>query len=129
MIGSLALAAVLLLSWLLLGTDVLGGEDGDPDRSTAAAEDPTGDTSDGASQEPSGEPSDDASQEAPEASAKAMQAFVEDYLATVTSDPAAAWERLTPEFQQASGGFGGYKGYWSTIDSAEPSGIQADPER
>jgi hypothetical protein len=57
-----------------------------------------------------------------------MRAFVGNYLATVTSDPAAAWERLTPEFQQASGGFGGYRGYWSTIASAEASGVTADPE-
>ncbi len=57
-----------------------------------------------------------------------MEAFVEEYLATVTSDPASAWERLTPQFQQASGGFGGYRGFWSTIASAEPAGISADPD-
>ena len=57
-----------------------------------------------------------------------MRRFVQDYLATVTSDPAAAFERLTPEFQQASGGFGGYRGFWGTIASAAPSGIQPDPE-
>jgi serine/threonine protein kinase len=128
LVGLAALAGVLLLGWVLLGTDLLGGEERDPDRSPAAAEDPSGDASEGAPQDPSDQPSDDASQEPPEASEASMRAFVEDYLATVTSDPAAAWERLTPEFQQASGGFGGYRGYWGTIASAEPSAIQADPE-
>jgi hypothetical protein len=131
LVGLTALAGVLLLSWVLLGTDLLGGEEGgDPDRSPAAAEDPTGDSSEGAqepSQESPEEPTEEPTEEAPEASAASMQSFVEDYLATVTSDPAAAWDRLTPQFQQSSGGFGGYRGYWSTIASAEPSGVTADP--
>ncbi|HET6561753.1 MAG TPA: serine/threonine-protein kinase [Marmoricola sp.] len=119
-LGVGALVVVLLLGWVLLGTDVLGGNDDDPARSPAA-EDPTSDASEGASPEPSDEP-------AAEPSAAAMSAFVEDYLATVTTDPAAAWDRLTPEFQQASGGFGGYRSFWSTIASAEPSDITADPD-
>jgi eukaryotic-like serine/threonine-protein kinase len=35
---------------------------------------------------------------------------------------------LTPAFQEASQGFEGYDGFWSTIESAEPSGVTADPE-
>ena len=35
---------------------------------------------------------------------------------------------LTPAFQEASGGFGGYSGFWGTIESATPSEIEADPE-
>jgi tRNA A-37 threonylcarbamoyl transferase component Bud32 len=129
LVGLAALAGVLLLGWVLLGTDLLRGEgSGDPtgDRAPAAADDPT--ASESASGEPSDEPTEEPSEDAPEASEASMRAFVEDYLATVTSDPAAAWERLTPRFQQASGGFGGYRGYWSTIASAEASGITADPE-
>jgi eukaryotic-like serine/threonine-protein kinase len=137
LVGVAALAGVLLLAWVLLGTDLLRGDDaGDPDgdRAPAAAEDPTGEASESAPQDPSDEPSEEPSDEAteedptPEVSEASMRSFVEDYLTTVTSDPAAAWERLTPRFQQASGGFGGYRGYWSTIASAEPSGIAADPE-
>ena len=30
-----------------------------------------------------------------------MENFIEDYLATVTSDPQTAWDELTPEFQAA----------------------------
>lgn len=58
----------------------------------------------------------------------AMAAFVTDYLGTVTRDPAAAWQRLTPQFQAESGGFESYSGFWGTIDKATPSDIEAEPE-
>jgi hypothetical protein len=57
-----------------------------------------------------------------------MGAFVEDYLATVTTDPAQSWRRLTPAFQDASGGFASYRGFWSGIQSATPSNVRANPE-
>jgi serine/threonine protein kinase len=59
--------------------------------------------------------------------ALAMTSFVENYLNTVVSDPAAAREMLTPEFQKASGGFGQYKKFWDTVDGAEVVDIGADP--
>jgi eukaryotic-like serine/threonine-protein kinase len=66
---------------------------------------------------------------APEAAqAQAMEAFVTDYLATVTVDPRTSWEQLTPDFQRASGGFGQYKKFWRTIASANVTQVQADPE-
>jgi hypothetical protein len=34
---------------------------------------------------------------------------------------------LTPQFQTASGGYGGYRGFWSTISSARATSIIADP--
>ena len=40
------------------------------------------------------------------AQAAAMEDFLTTYLATVTSDQHAAWEMLTPAFQEESGGFG-----------------------
>jgi serine/threonine protein kinase len=61
--------------------------------------------------------------------AEGMEAFVRDYLATVTTDPAAAWDRLTPRFQEASGGFGAYRRFWAPIRSATVSDVQTDPER
>lgn len=60
-------------------------------------------------------------------SAESMRAFVTDYLATVTTDPEAAFAMLTPEFQEESGGFGDYRAFWSPIRSATPSEIEADP--
>ena len=56
-----------------------------------------------------------------------MQAFVQSYFATVTSDPETTYAMLTPAFQAQSGGFGRYSGFWSTIQSATPYNIQADP--
>ena len=56
-----------------------------------------------------------------------MRAFVRDYFARVTTDPESTFELLTPEFQAASGGFEGYSGFWSTIESATPRAIRADP--
>ncbi|MCW2791697.1 MAG: serine/threonine protein kinase, partial [Nocardioides sp.] len=47
-----------------------------------------------------------------------MKGFIEDYLATVTSDPDTAFTRLTPSFQKQSGGLAGYTGFWGTIASA-----------
>jgi hypothetical protein len=60
-------------------------------------------------------------------SAAAMRAFVVDYLRTVTSSPAQAWGRLTPQFQATSGGFRNYRGFWSTISAVQPHDIVADP--
>jgi hypothetical protein len=57
-----------------------------------------------------------------------MRTFVRDYFSTVTSDPEATYAMLTPEFQEASGGFEGYSGFWSTIESATPRAIRADPQ-
>jgi hypothetical protein len=59
--------------------------------------------------------------------AQAMEDFLTTYLATVTSDRHAAWEMLTPAYQDASGGFGSYSGFWGTIASATPSNVTADP--
>jgi hypothetical protein len=56
-----------------------------------------------------------------------MEGFITDYLATAPSSPETGFDMLTPGFQQASGGFGSYSGYWSTIEAAEPVEIQADP--
>jgi serine/threonine protein kinase len=56
-----------------------------------------------------------------------MDAFIASYLATVTTDPRAAFELLTPEFQEASGGYEGYIGWWGTVRSARLADIQSNP--
>ena len=56
-----------------------------------------------------------------------MDAFITSYLATVTSDPRAAFDRLTPEFQQASGGYEGYMGWWGRVQSATLAEVASDP--
>ena len=56
-----------------------------------------------------------------------MDEFVASYLATVTSDPRAAFDLLTPEFQEASGGYDGYIGWWSQVQSAELASVDSNP--
>ncbi len=56
-----------------------------------------------------------------------MKQFISTYLATVTSDDHATYAMLTPGFQQQSGDYGGYHGYWKTIASASPRNVTADP--
>jgi hypothetical protein len=56
-----------------------------------------------------------------------MDAFITSYLATVTSDPRAAFDRLTPEFQRASGGYQGYMGWWGRVQSASLAEVASDP--
>jgi serine/threonine protein kinase len=57
----------------------------------------------------------------------AMRDFITTYFSTVTSDDHATFDMLTPSFQSHSGGYGGYHGFWKTIESASPSNIVADP--
>jgi len=56
-----------------------------------------------------------------------MDAFITSYLATVTSNPRAAFNRLTPEFQRASGGYEGYMGWWGRVQSASLAEVASDP--
>jgi serine/threonine protein kinase len=63
------------------------------------------------------------------AESAAMKQFVSNYLATVTTDDHATFKMLTPAFRGQSGGFNGYDGFWSTIASATPSNMVADPAR
>jgi len=60
--------------------------------------------------------------------AAAMESFIATYLSTVTSDDHATYDMLTPGFQAESGHYGGYHGFWKTIDSATPRDVNADPD-
>ena len=93
--------------------------------SGSASED-TGETED-AEETPSESPSESTSA-SPAGNRAAMEAFVGDYLATVTSDPDTSWTWLTPEFQAEAGGIDSYKGYWATIESAQLEEVSADPK-
>lgn len=102
---------VLVLLVVIAFAVALGGDgDGNPGTSS-----PTGNSS---------SPSDNQGDVATEAG---MTSFVEDYLATVTSDPATAWTRLTPAFQEQSGGLDKYTKFWGRVDSATATDIVADP--
>ena len=70
------------------------------------------------------------SQEPAAPTAEDMQAFIEDYVATASSDPESAFTMLTPEFQEQSGGLEGYLDFWQgQVDTAKLRGpVSADPE-
>jgi hypothetical protein len=109
----LALLLVLgVIAWAVLG----GGDDG--------SREPVAQPSSG---KPSGATSPAQPPDRP--TADGIETFVENYLATVTSDPDAAFAMLTPGFQDASGGIKGYRGFWDTIRTADVvSFSNADPD-
>jgi eukaryotic-like serine/threonine-protein kinase len=102
-------AAAALVGWLALSRP--GGDGRDP----------------GSTNSRDGSRASSGSGPAAAVTAAGMKTFVEDYLATVTSDQAAAWDELTPSFQAESGNFGQYQKFWSDYQSARVVSIQADP--
>ena len=116
LLGTAAVLLVVLavMAWRWLDTEPVGTDQARGGGGASAQESPT---------------SPDNTQEQPEEpTAAGMKSFVADYLATAPVDHEAAFKMLTPEFQQASDGLEGYTGWWSTVESAEPVAIQADPE-
>ncbi len=110
-------AAVVLLALAAIGGAALVGANGGGEPSTSHR------TSHGST---ASGPSSPASSSA-RAQAAAMRSFIARYLSTATSDQHASWAMLTPRFQQESGGFGHYQGFWRTISSATPRQISPDP--
>jgi serine/threonine protein kinase len=76
-------------------------------------------------QEPSG-PGSSGSSSAPPTAA-GMAAFIRTYVNTATTDQAAAWRMLTPEFQALSGSFADYRRAWQSRPEARVSRIDANP--
>lgn len=134
-----ALVALVLVAglgaWLLWPRDEEPSDADGGGASPSASQDPTSEApsespsdspteSPSTSEEPTTEPS---PSNAAGGTPAAMRAFVSDYFSTVTSDPETTYAMLTPEFQAESGGFERYSGFWSTIESATPRAIKADP--
>ncbi|CAI9406907.1 serine/threonine-protein kinase [Nocardioides sp. T2.26MG-1] len=115
--AALLVLAIAVVGWVAYDASHDGGS-GDEPRAGR-----TGKATGGAGQT-SGSPTGTAD---PQVTQDGMETFIEDYLSTVTSDPKAAFEMLTPAFQDASGGFGGYKSFWRTIESADLLSAEADP--
>jgi eukaryotic-like serine/threonine-protein kinase len=119
-VGALALALTLVLGLVLF----LGHPVQRPAAAGAAVDAP-----DAASTSPSGGPTTpDASPAADaEPTARGMKAFIRDYVATVSSDPDAAWQMLTPKFQRESGGLDTYRDFWSGVGQSHLLAVAADP--
>ena len=56
-----------------------------------------------------------------------MVDFVQTYIETASSDPAAAFDMLTPSFQEQSHGLTGYEGFWGDVRTAKLLDVSADP--
>ncbi len=109
----IAVVVVALLGWIAFSL----GNDGDVDQDQTAS----------SSSNPPSKTRSSTPDPSPSVTAAGMETFVEDYLAMVTSDPKQAWDQLTPAFQDASGNFGQYQGFWKTIESAQVVSVEADP--
>jgi hypothetical protein len=64
---------------------------------------------------------------APKPTAQGMEAFIRDYVSTVSADPGKAWTMLTPKFQQESGGLEHYRHFWESATDGKVLSITADP--
>ncbi|WP_395659498.1 serine/threonine-protein kinase [Nocardioides sp.] len=115
-----AIVALAVVAWLL------GSRAADDGSGTAGQ--PSGGRSGASSPATSPTSPDTSSSSTGDVTADGMENFVEGYLAAVTSDPKSAWAQLTPQFQAESGGYGQYKKFWSTIETADLISAQADPE-
>ena len=135
-IAALAVLALLagLAAWVLWPGD--GARPEASDRATPQQTRDPQPSEEPSSEEPSsGEPSTSTTDEPttdpsppPGDTTVEVRAFLQDYFSLVTSDPEASFDMLSPEFQQASGGYGRYSGFWATISSARPHDITVDPE-
>jgi len=59
--------------------------------------------------------------------AAGMEAFIRDYVTTVSDDPDRAWKMLTPKFQRESGGIEKYRSFWDSATDGRVLSITADP--
>ncbi len=106
--AALAVVAVMAIAFAIGLNDDDNGSSDDP---------PAG----ASSPEPS-QPSDD------EPTEDGITSFVENYIETAVRDPAAAFEMLTPAFQEQSGGIEGYEDFWGEVRTAKVRSVQADPD-
>jgi eukaryotic-like serine/threonine-protein kinase len=105
----LALAVVTTIAFVV----GMNGDDGDSGGGSAAPQ--------GGSSAPPSSPAAD------QPTAEGMQDFVRTYIDTVVSDPRAAFDMLTPAFQEKSKGLKSYEGFWGPVESATIDTIEADP--
>ena len=119
---------------LVLGLGVfLVLPDGDPS-TTSSGGSPSRTPSASASQSPSSRSPSPSPSRTPSPSptkakptAAGMESFIRDYLATVGTNPDAAWTKLTPKFQRQSGGLAKYRKFWTGAGPGRVLALSADP--
>ncbi|MFB7724097.1 serine/threonine-protein kinase [Nocardia sp. NPDC056100] len=63
---------------------------------------------------------------APADSATRAANFLREHYALLPSNPAAAWARLTPAYQNRIGGYTAYQSFWTTVDAVTAWDVAAD---
>lgn len=131
---AVGLVAVLFVvgGALLFGSSVfVGGHDSSasaPSPSPSALPSKAVTTSSAPSPTPSPSASPTGKKKSKPPTAAGMESFLRGYLATVADDPATAWQRLTPAFRNASGGFTSYRSFWASVTAATLTDVFADPQ-
>jgi eukaryotic-like serine/threonine-protein kinase len=119
-----AAAAVVAAIAVIVAAALLGAREGSTPSATPS---PATHSKASTPSSPSPSPSHSPSPSSADVEAAAMRSFITNYLSTATSDQHASWGMLTTGFQQESGGFGQYQGFWRTISSATPRDISPNP--
>ena len=76
---------------------------------------------------PSSEPTSSSASTGAEPTEAGMIGFIENYIATASSDPTAAFDMLTPSFQEQSHGLTGYEDFWGDVRNTKILDVSADP--
>jgi serine/threonine protein kinase len=111
LVALLVLVLLGIIAWALL-------RDQDPEATSPPAD----------NDKTASSPSSPKTSKEPQPDADSMEDFISQYLATAPTDPESAFQMLTPEFQEQSGGIEGYRGFWDRVESANLLNIHADPE-
>lgn len=112
-VGLVVLALAVVIVVLALADDPQNAPSVAPSDDTSTPSDPT---------------SSESTSDAPLPTKAAMKQFVSDYIQTASTDSSAGFELLTPGYQQESGGFGGYDGFWGGVTNARVDSITASPD-
>lgn len=131
LVGGLAMTAVVILG--LVGWLLWVSQDQDPTASTSAGSSASGAPSTTEPTDPTTEPSDPptdspSDEPLPEPTAKQLRTFLREYVRTAMTDPQSAFGRLTPGFQESSGGYSEWTGWWGGFQSAEVTHVIPDVE-
>jgi eukaryotic-like serine/threonine-protein kinase len=130
LVGGAAAVLAAMLLWFAIGAaddaDDPGGTAA-PSEPSAGAQSPETSGADNKADDKEEKETQEEQQDSPPTEGE-MTSFAEDYISTVVGDRDAAWQMLTPRFQNQSGGREGYERWWGSMESAEVTESSADPQ-
>lgn len=118
-LGAVLVLALLVLvvgvGYLLLG----GGDGGDGSGGSGATEQKESQSGSGSSGSTDSGGSGSSSGGDPSGASTDAEQFVDDYYAALPEDTRSGWSSLTPGYQDETGSYSDYRGFWRTISSVE----------